>query len=168
MSRITLIVVGLLLIVSCIGLVSVVGPAAQTEAETRQIGAQVELIESETSQESQRTLSNTIDVLLTELRLEREHSDRIQREQFQLLIELTEKLRRPNYTWLWVILVGIGGIVSVLLLRPQERVVVVMLSPDVSIPWLPVGSTDIVPRSGIGTTHVVDVNQDKQQEIVIE
>ncbi len=168
MNRITLTIAGLLLIASCVWLMSMISPALQTEAETRHTEAQVELIESETSQESQRALSNIIDVLLAELRAEREQSDRIQREQFQLLVELAEELRQPNYTWLWVMLIVVSGIAIVLLLRRHERIVVVMLPPGVPNPWLPVGSTDVVPwEKQQDTIQVMQIPQERQ-EIIVE
>jgi len=169
MDRIALIVVAFLLIASCVGLVSVAVPALevqQTRAETQQTQAQTELTEAETSQESQRALSEVVSELLTELRAERARSDRIQREQWQLLMELVKEQSRPRFTWVWMALIVVGGIVAVLLLRRRERIVVLLPPEYTPGSWLPVGSTDIVPWQEPGAIQVVQ--EEKGHEIAIE
>ena len=103
--------------------------------------------------------------LLAELRAERARSDRLQREQWQLLMELVEKRSRPRYTWVWVVLIITGGIVAVLLLRRRERIVVLLPPEHTPGSWLPVGSTDIVPWREL---DAIQRAQDQWQEIAIE
>lgn len=158
--------VGILVVLICIaGFVVLVTPmmeVQQIEAETEQIEAKVELTEAETSQESQKALSEAVKELLTELRAER----RIQREQFELLVELLREREKPSYTWVWVGLLAItGGIVTVLLLHRHERIAI-MLPPSAQSPWLPSGSTDVIlwKKRELQTIQEFD----EWQEIAIE
>ena len=92
-------------------------------AEANLTEAETELTEAETSQESQQAFYDVIMELLTELRTER----RFQREQFELLVELIQEREKPSYTWVWVLLAVISGVVAIVALRRRERTVVVML-----------------------------------------
>ena len=178
MDTIATIVVICLLVISLVACLAAVAPALQTEAKTRQTQAETqqveaqaeltraatELTESETSQESQRVLSEVVSGLLAEVRAERERFDRYQQEQFELLTELVREQKRP-VVWPWVIFAVIGGIVALMLLRRRVRVVI-LLPPDASN-WLSVGSADLVPWQEPGAIEVVETGRDGQ-EIAIE
>ena len=166
MNKIAWGLVILLSVVSLCGLSPLAGRVVEvrhTEAEAELTQSQTELTEAETSQESQRALSEVVRELLAELRKERES----QRELIRLLLDLIREQQRPRYTWLWVLFIIIGGIVAVLLLRRRERIVVMMLPTSAQSPWLPVCSTDIVPWSELGAIQAMEMFQDGQ-EIAIE
>ena len=181
MDKIAAVVVVCLLVVSLVACLTMVAPILQTEAKTRQtqaetqqVEANAELTEAETeltqvktSQESQRTLSEVVSELMTELRAERVRFDQLQREQWQLLIELAEERSRPRYTWVWVLLIIIGGIVIALLLRRRERIVILLPLEYTLGSWLPIGSTGLAPWQEPGAVQIAQVSQERQ-EITIE
>ena len=129
-------------------------------AEANLTEAETELTEAETSQESQKAFSDVIMELLAELRAER----RFQREQFELLVELLQEREKPSYTWVWILLAIIGGLVAVVLSRRRERTVIVMLPSNQVQGWLPAGDASSVPYQAQDGIQIVDLNQ----EIVIE
>jgi hypothetical protein len=147
--------------------------AQRIEAEANLTEAKAELTEAETSQESQKALSEVVSELLTELGAERERSDRSYREVVNLLTELMRSKERTSRLWGIMALVSVGGamfafasavVAAVLLSHCRDRTIV-MLPPGAYKPWLPVGSTDLVSWQEQGA---MQTREAERQEIAIE
>lgn len=157
-------IMALLLIALCLcgcDVLSINAEANLTDAEANLTDSETELTEAETSQESHKALSDVIMQLLAELREER----RFQRDQFELLAELLQEREKPSYTWVWVLLAAIVGlVVAVVALRRRERTVVMMLPSNQAQGRLPAGDMSIIPYLTQDAIQFVDLGQ----EIIIE
>jgi len=157
--------------------------AQRIKAEANLTQAETELTEAETSQESQKALSEMVSELLTELRAERERSDRAYRETVDLLTELVTSKERTSRLWGILALVSVGGamfafasaVAAAVFLSHRRDCTIVMLPPGAYKPWLPVGSTDLViwqEQDDVihcaGQSSTVQTRKNEKQEIAIE
>lgn len=145
--------------------------AQRIEAEANLTQAETELTEAETSQESQKALSEVVGELLTELRVERERSDRSYRETVDLLTELVRSKEQTSRLWGTLALVSVGGamfafasaVAAAVLLSHRRDRTIVMLPPGAYKPWLLAEEPEIILH------HVQDAGQivEVEQEIVV-
>ena len=152
--------------------------AQRIEAETGLVEAETELVEAETSQESQKALTEAIGELLTELRAERERSDRSYRETIALLTEFARSKEQTSQLCI-LALASVGGsmfvftsaVMAVVMLSRRRDRTIVMVPPKQAQPWVSMGEAELVPyqaQDAIQITNDVSQSVAIGQEIAIE